>query len=775
MAAKKKKKSKKKSTRQSTAALLKSLTVDQLINRGRQFLEIHNARQAIQSVKAALNKGASPDLGHPLLCHAYLQRITQLHDKNLTAEAEATRRQLTTYIPPPDKIEPDLLLALIQGLDLHAAISLYGGFKHSNGPCPPAALWLAGQFMIARDWSLADAFAQALEPDEDMGRIQSAAELMHAGKWEEAQTALAVARQSIFAPMRLFCRAMVCFYQNDPAALKRAAAMMPDTHPLNPLVKRLVEHPRSISALYEGPNLDPSTIDTLLRHLKNGKMSLAQAGIRQLANQIYPEQPEWVRFHILELFFSIQNSQNIDSHVHGRLIQRLLTPQLFDLFHAKIGLLFGKDPFDDLALYLKSVAVEFPDNSSRLIADAEARLLAIEREQAIPPYERNLFNYGQIDFHHQQETMLNMAVKASELDPKNRKAYECVAGLPRYDRPSKNRVTAVLTRMMDEFPADPYPCHELATLFYEKNAYRKAENILAEAMRRAPHDPRVVDRHVVALLVSIQKSLQRQKYHLAKKDLEKAHALAIGQTRLLVIEKQLFFNIITAKASKIDIIAMCDELSSPLEPVEKIRMLMLLMREIDQWPFFSGKSVLKQLSQLLAQWIEQLKQISSAQAMLLLQPIPDDHQPLYAFKHMAPTVLESIPRLFTFIDDPHFFDALEFLLAADMKRPALNTIQFRKQKTKTLSKVKLEFYLVVIRAWSLPFHRGLPKIHRFISGVPNEDISQLRQAARRLAFHANDIYKNALNAFQFTLPGDILGQILGLVGMDDDFENDFDW
>ncbi len=81
---------------------------------------------------------------------------------------------------------------------------------------------------------------------------------------------------------------------------------------------------------------------------------------------------------------------------------------------------------------------------------------------------------------------------------------------------------AGLKRMMTAFPEDPYPCLELATLHHQKAAYRKAEQILLEAKRRAPHDDRVVDRHVLALLISSEKRLKKGKMQLAAQDPEGA-------------------------------------------------------------------------------------------------------------------------------------------------------------------------------------------------------------------------------------------------------------
>ena len=60
--------------------------------------------------------------------------------------------------------------------------------------------------------------------------------------------------------------------------------------------------------------------------------------------------------------------------------------------------------------------------------------------------------------------------------------------------------------MAARFPDDPAPRLELATLHYSRNAYRRAEDALAEARERAPHDERILDLQAVGFLKSADRS-----------------------------------------------------------------------------------------------------------------------------------------------------------------------------------------------------------------------------------------------------------------------------
>lgn len=172
---------------------------------------------------------------------------------------------------------------------------------------------------------------------------------------------------------------------------------------------------------------------------------------------------------------------------------------------------------------------EFPDQEHARIAHALILLHAVERirmenffVQRLRCDSERLRPVLGITSNNPAEFLIEMTFKAILLDPENRRSYELLANLPRYSRQTKNRVEKGFIQMLDYFPDDPFPCLELSTIYYEKNTFRKAENILKEAMKRAPHDNRVIDRHVISLLISADNSIKRKKLHLASRDIEKS-------------------------------------------------------------------------------------------------------------------------------------------------------------------------------------------------------------------------------------------------------------
>lgn len=83
-----------------------------------------------------------------------------------------------------------------------------------------------------------------------------------------------------------------------------------------------------------------------------------------------------------------------------------------------------------------------------------------------------------------------MAVKALTLDPDDRDGYLLLGKLPRRSKEDRKKVEGAFLGMMAVFPEDPFLCLELASVYYESQAFRKAENERTQITLmdpRAPH------------------------------------------------------------------------------------------------------------------------------------------------------------------------------------------------------------------------------------------------------------------------------------------------
>ena len=111
------------------------------------------------------------------------------------------------------------------------------------------------------------------------------------------------------------------------------------------------------------------------------------------------------------------------------------------------------------------------------------------------------------------------------VDPDNREGYQFLCELIRLGAPGKGRIESLLKRMASRYPRDPAPLLEMATNYYSRNAYRKAEEALTEAARRAPHDERILDLQAIGFLKSATQGAKAGRFGRARSDLARAESM----------------------------------------------------------------------------------------------------------------------------------------------------------------------------------------------------------------------------------------------------------
>ncbi|MCK4619902.1 MAG: hypothetical protein KAT52_08135, partial [Desulfobacterales bacterium] len=381
------------------------------------------------------------------------------------------------------------------------------------------------------------------------------------------------------------------------------------------------------------------------------------------------------------------------------------------------------------------------------------------------------------------ECLIEMTLKAIRLDPENRRSYELLANQPRYSRQIKNLVEEGLIQMLDYFPDDPFPCLELATIYYEKNAFRKAENILKEAMKRAPHDSRVIDRHVISLLISADNSIKKKKLHLASRDIEKADALSGKATLPLVVEKQILFQIteqgqlslfdgkVVAGAG--NVLSVIDRAVAHLSPFEQISTIaMLILDATGRFPEWD-KKIFSELDRAFRHYAKSIKDLSSAHIVSLLKPLSKKVRPLTRSRHIAGIILERCKNILKYVDDTDIIPVLDILVDADLFKPALDEIKRRIKNAGGRVKVLLEFYQVVILHLTEELFMDLKAFQKVKDKTPESDLESLRTLARRLAKHASGPLKSALESFDFTMSAPSFGPMDDMTSPYDLFDDDF--
>lgn len=786
-----KKKKHKKARKKKSHLNIKKVSLDQLINQSKQFLDAERARDAISSLKLAIKKGAPTDVINPMLFRAYLLRESQLRQKGMNVEADSIHCQAATFMPTYDKLSDMDLIAFMKGASIEDLISTYNRYIRENSRSSALEQYIAGQFLIHRQWDLLNNLDERVPLKKDADPVFRAAELMHSGDWESALTCLKpVSRISPFAPARMFCLAMVCFYNEDDSGMHRALSMIPEAFPLYRVVKKLKKNPADLTCLWEGPVNTEKRIAEVLGHLKKKRFKDAASQLRSIAELICPDDSDRAIAHLLELIWHFTHNHAINGHEYVRLISRLLPEDQSDLLTAKTEYFEFDHPLINTGQYLMHLDAEFPDQEHARIAHALILLHAVERirqenffVQRLRCNSERLRSVLGITSNNPAEFLIEMTLKAILLDPENRRSYELLANLPRYSRQTKNIVEKGFIQMLDYFPDDPFPCLELSTIYYEKNAFRKAENILKEAMKRAPHDNRVIDRHVISLLISADNSIKRKKLHLASRDIEKAAALSGKATLPLVVEKQILFQITEqgqlslfdgkVVASAGNIRSIIDRSVAHLSPFEQIITIAMLI--LDATGRFSewDKKIFRELDRAFQHYAKSIKDLSSAHIAGLLKPLSKKVWPLTRSKHIAGVILDRCKNILKYVDDVDIIPVLDILVDADLFKAALDEIKRRIKNAGGRIKVLLEFYQVAIRHLTEELFMDLKAFQKIKDETSESDMESLRGAARRLAKHSSGPLKSALERFDFTMVLPSFGPVDDMTSPYDLFDDDF--
>ena len=786
-----KKKKQKKARNKKSQLNMKKVSLPQLINQGKQFIEAGRARDAVSSLKLAIKKGALTDDINPMLFKAYLLRESQLRQKGMNVEADSIHCQAATFMPAYDKLSDNDLLAFMKGASIEDSISAYNRYIRKNSRSSAIEQYLAGQFIIHRQWDMLNNLDENVLLKKDAAPVFQAAELMHSGDWESALACLKpVSKISPFAPARMFCLAMVCFYNEDDSGMQRALSMIPEEFPLYRVVKKLKKNSVDLACLWEGPVNTEKRVAEALEHLKQKRFKHTARQLRTIAELIYPDDSDRAIFHLLELAWRFTQDNTINDHEYVRLIRRLLPENQSELLTAKTEYFKFDHPLINTGRYLMRLDTEFPDPEHARIAYALILLHAVEKIHKenffVQSLRCDLERLGPvlgITSHKSDEFPVEMTLKAIQLDPENRRGYELLATLPRYSGKTKNLMEEGLIQMLDYFPDDPFPCLELSTIYYEKNAFRKAENILKEAMKRAPHDSRVIDRHVISLLISADNSIKRKKLHLASRDIEKADALSGKATLPLVVEKQILFQIteqgqlslfdgkIVAGAGNIR--SIIDRAVAHLSPFERISSLSILILDAtDRFPKWN-KKIFSELDRAFRHYAKSIKDLSSAHIVSLLKPLSKKVRPLTRSRHIAGVILGRSKNILKYVDDVDIIPVLDILIDAELFKPALDEIKRRIKNAGGRIKVLLEFYQVAIRHLTKNLFMDLKAFQKIKDKTSESDQEFIRAAARRLAKHASGPLKSVLESFDFTMPVPSFGPMDDMTSPYDSFDDDF--
>ncbi|RJQ59289.1 MAG: tetratricopeptide repeat protein [Desulfobacteraceae bacterium] len=739
----------------------------QLMEKGRSLIAAGNHREAIDLLKLAFKKDEANTEIKSLLFRAYASRTIQLRQKGMIKEADAIGTHLLSIRSDARVLSEDDLVLLMSASPLQAAVTIYGQHIGSTGPSLKAEYLIASRLLTDPRWDLLDVLSDASPLKRDSGVFPDALKWMNQGQWEKSLEVLrSVSRTSPIAPLKMLCRAMACFYAGDEGGMTRALSMIPASFPILSEFGGAGRLPQALPVLWEGRQVAEDEIHSLLSDLKAGSRRPATDKIRQISRGLYPPDYREAVREILQMIMPLGFSEILEESLLQDLSKTLLPIPDAAVMMAQYYFLAASHIPEWTAEYLKMLDHEFQDPSdlriasSLVLTDAACRISKqrIENDFDHLP-DRKLKRLG-ITSNDAEAALIEMTLKAIELDPQNRSAYELLANLPRNLRKSKQLAEQGLLQMLERFPDDPEPCLALSRLHYEKNAFRQAEAMLETAMKRAPYDERVREYRIGGLLHAIERNLQRKKLHIVKQDLEKAVQLTGKKTKPRVAAKQVRFEMEQCgqlplfggqlQSGKKETRAIIETVLYPMALFDRFKTLGFLAAEARQGNGSWDREKIRQLDSVFRAHAARMRELPSAQIRRLLVPEEDRMPYRMEPKPMISVFLDRQPKILNLLLDEDVFPVLEAMLASGLAKTCAKEIRTRQKTAKKQFDRLLAFYSLVVDCITGKKEADSEAFEKIVDPVEDRYKESFRTASRRLSAFAQGRLKAALEHFDFT-------------------------
>ena len=772
-----------------------------LLDQVRQLLARGDGRGALDRLRQVPQGDGGPKELPLLRFCACIERARQLTRSGLEREAASMRAQAARHreaISVEALGDEDLVLC-IRSLEGADAPAVYADFLASRPASPRVERVLADRLVIRRCRDGLDALDASHPLRRDAEPVMRSLGAMDAGDWGRAAEHLqGVSRRSPFAPWRVFCKGMVCFGAGDDQGLRRAMELLPADFALAHTVaewKRLCAGEgeggpvRVRQALGTAGSAVETLGDALRQALRGNERPRAlERSIIDLADALCPEASLDARIDLLQIagLATLRSRLRIQT-VHA-LVRRLVPTERVAGVSARIGLTLQKASFDlwdpvPAAAFLDRLAVELPRAEDRVLARGRVlEALARIGHQAVQPeflsarMVKALSGLLSGRVERSERLFVELMAASLDADPHNREGYRFLVDRLRGRRDVKPLIRRVLERMAASFPDDAEPWLELATLHHSGNAYRRAEQALAEAKRRAPHDERILDLQAIGFLKSADQSRKAGRFELAARDLRRAEDLGRPKLRRVLDVKRLLLDLVSADGD--DTEALVASHLEHLAPAGALRTLALLLHNLRENRHIRNirPEMERAVTGMLARRAPVIDALDPGEVVELLSPVPFDLHVLCRNRHIAPVLSVWWTGLMRRLDGDRLPAVFDILMDCDGRAAVRVELNRRlRSAPKTHRDPMLLLYLAMIRHLEGQDF-GARRFEEALAAANPSELERLRAAAARLARHAQGILREALRKFDFTLlelPPPLFGDGLP-PGFSDIFDRLFD-
>ena len=749
-------------------------SAEDLVLSARQYLAEANGRKSLDLLKQALTKDSIPEQLDVLFYCACICRARNLAEKGMRTEAVAMRSRAGHYQSSiqPAELSPEDLRLYVAALEPSDALAAYAAHALRGERDFETERVLADMLVVDRCWD----GLSALEPDvpfrTEAESVWPGVEAMDSGDWERAAGTLrGVGRRSPFAPWRLFCKAMLQFGEGDDESLRRTVEQIPDDFAMAGTVaawKSLWGEGGTVpgpvqSLLGLGAGQRRALAEDLARALGRAPSGqrIAQA-ISELAGVLSPERPDDAVADLLQVAGLATSGTRLALGTVREAARLLLPRERLGAAMARIRLLiqhkFQDEVDPGVALdVIRSLPDAYPNARERAIArgcvlDSLARA-AFERRGMID-YSGNAWDDFQRLLGHEVEDAywigVDLMAASLRADPDNRDGYLFVCDLVRRGAPGKGRLEPLMQRMASRFRHDPLPLLELAYDYYARNAYRKAEDALAEAVRRAPHDERIRDLQAIGFLRSATQGAKAGRFGAALADLGRAEAMERPSLAAVVRAKRILVELVSGEGNADAVLSAGLDARPPLEQLQILILLAKDFGENHRHKRFRQEDE-DEIHRAFGRRQHLVDALEPDEKLSLLRPLPSEFRVLFSVLKNARAVVLSLPSLLDGLEEDRLFEAFDLMLDFHMHESVRRNIEARLcVSMPSPTRELLQFYRAVIDLSEGPGAdpRELRQIVELAEPLVRE---KLRVASQRLSRLCRGVLAEALRRFDFEL------------------------
>ena len=755
---------------------------EHLVAQARRSLADGNPRKALESLRRVPHGDSVQGEVALLLFCASIERTRQLADKGLTREAAVMRDRAGQHraaIAVQDLPEADLLRYL-RCLDGGELVSAYAEYLACRPPLAAAERMLADRLVIDRCWQPLQCFAAEHPLRRDARPVQRSLDAMDRGEWGHAASLLeGIPRRSPFAPWRTFCKAMTSFASGDDRGVERAVALLPGDFALAGTVAELKRcaaggEPAAPAAVQQALGTDgarvAATAARLGQALHRGVEHQVERHLVSLADAVFPDDPLAARVDLLMIAARTTLDHTLAVPAFFGLVERTVPEehQKSVIAHARL-LLQHIDP-DELwdagsaVSYLDNLAVRFPHEPDQALArgcvlESLARggvAAEIHRYGLDPDEARDVSTLLGSAPRHPDMALIDVMMASLAADPQSTTGFQFLLDLlRRHGEADEARLRDILHELAAGYPDAPEPWLELASRYYARNAYRRAEVALGEALRRAPYDERILDLQAIGFLKSADQSRKRGRFSLARRDLAGAAQLRRPRLEPILLVKRLLHDLVEAGANGAgaNVEATAAAHLDALAPAARLRTLAVAIHDLEESRHVRNVDtrIVSALRQVLAGAAGAIARLQSDEALDLVADLPADCRILYRNLRVAGVLTEWWPALLARLEGDRLTACFDTLLACGGRKAVRNELDRRLRGAgATDHDTLLPFYLAVIRYEERDDY-GAARFFDIIERADAAGERRLRAAAKRLAPMMGQPLRQALQQFDFEL------------------------